>query len=176
MLLKISGADIDLHDNSDKSVAASWAWGDIDEFFPGEESDDPEEMDLFHCMVGGKEYIFECDNAEDICASMEKFQNEFIAKKKKIALAVAAMSKHQKDRIAAIFQCIDVDAGGEVSLKECGIMLRILGYDPKSASTIANRMDTANDGTICYADFLEAVVERQDPAAGNMTVILLYSP
>ena len=71
-------------------------------------------MDLFHAIIAGMEYIFECDNAEDICASFEKFQAEFITKKKKIAQAVAAMTDQQRTRIACIFQCIDVDAGGEI--------------------------------------------------------------
>jgi Ca2+-binding EF-hand superfamily protein len=174
VLLRIGDADLDIHEaTGEKQCICSWGWADVEEFFTEEEDDpDPEDMDLFHIIYLDKEYIFECDEGRTIEDAMHKFQDAFVEKKKAVAKAMSLISEMEKNRIKSVFQCIDIDGSGEISLKECVVMLRVLGYDLSAASAIGGRMDRAGDGYISFSDFLEAVIERQSPSAVHGEITL----
>jgi Ca2+-binding EF-hand superfamily protein len=173
VLMKINAADIDLLNANDRETATSWGWADVEDYWEEEEDDpDPEDMALFHIIYDGREFIFECDDGIAISCALKKvspserqkhvlnllflqYQDEFIQKKKIVAKAMSMVTEREKTRIKSVFQCIDSDGSGEISLKECIVMLRVLGNEVKSATAISGRMDKAGDGYISFPDFLE---------------------
>ena len=93
-------------------------------------------------------------------APIKKYGNSNRLRKATLTYISSRLAEQEIKKIKAIFQSIDANNDGKLSLEELRNAISLIGRKNENIEEIFKLMDTDNSGEIEYTEFISAIIEK----------------